>query len=169
MTFDPTSVEVTCVTLPKDHCVQVPWEYINVCGYSDQFCKGPLIVSMKISLCTEKSSWRFFVTKSDENHIMSYLTPFLISLKEVCFNFQWNGRNFNKLIKSSVKTEGWIAFNLSSHYTCVGFYDPHETLWKGCGYFNRVIHVVKSCFVSHESGVNQLCADVFYWFEMISS
>ena len=25
MSFDPTSVEVTCVTLPKDHCVQVPW------------------------------------------------------------------------------------------------------------------------------------------------
>ena len=23
MTFDPTSVEVTCVTLAKDHCVQV--------------------------------------------------------------------------------------------------------------------------------------------------
>ena len=60
-----------------------------------------------------------------------YLTPFLISLKEVSFNFEWNGRNFNKLIKSSVKTEGWIVFNLSSHYTCVGFYDPHETLWKG--------------------------------------
>ena len=37
MTFDPTSVEVTYVTLPKDHCVQVTWEYINVCGYSDQF------------------------------------------------------------------------------------------------------------------------------------
>ena len=33
--------DVTCVTLPKDHCVQVPWEYINVCGYSDQFCKLP--------------------------------------------------------------------------------------------------------------------------------
>ena len=41
MTFDPTSVKVTCVTLPKDHCVQVPWEYVNVCGYSDQFCKIP--------------------------------------------------------------------------------------------------------------------------------
>ena len=39
MTFDPTSVEVTCVTLPKDHCVQVPWEYIKVCGYCDQLCK----------------------------------------------------------------------------------------------------------------------------------
>ena len=41
MTFDPMSVEVTCVTLPKDHCVQVQWQYINVCGYSDQFCKLP--------------------------------------------------------------------------------------------------------------------------------
>ena len=40
MTFDPTSVEVTCVTLPKDHCVQVPWKYIKVCGYSDHFCKN---------------------------------------------------------------------------------------------------------------------------------
>ena len=30
MTFDPMSVEVICVTLPKDHCVQVPWQYINV-------------------------------------------------------------------------------------------------------------------------------------------
>ena len=40
MTFDPKSVEVTCVTLPKDHCVQVPWKYIEVCGYSDPFCKN---------------------------------------------------------------------------------------------------------------------------------
>ena len=40
MTFDPTSVEVLCVTLPKDHCVQVPWKYIKVCGYSDPFCKN---------------------------------------------------------------------------------------------------------------------------------
>ena len=39
MTFDPTSVEVTCVTLPKNHCVQVPWKYIKVCGYSDYFSK----------------------------------------------------------------------------------------------------------------------------------
>ena len=39
MTFEPTSVEVLCVTLPKDHCVQVPWKYIKVCGYSDLFCQ----------------------------------------------------------------------------------------------------------------------------------
>ena len=38
--FDPTSVEVTCVTLPKDHCIQVPWKYIKVCGYSDPFFKN---------------------------------------------------------------------------------------------------------------------------------
>ena len=37
MTFDPKSVEVTCVTLPKGHCVQVPQKYIKVCGYSDPF------------------------------------------------------------------------------------------------------------------------------------
>ena len=40
MTFDPKSVEFTCVTLPKDHCVQVPWKYIKVCGYSDLFFKN---------------------------------------------------------------------------------------------------------------------------------
>ena len=40
LTFDPTSVEVICVTLPKDHCVQVLWKYIKVCGYSDRFCKN---------------------------------------------------------------------------------------------------------------------------------
>ena len=39
MTFDPTSVEVTCVTLPKDHFIQVPWKYVKVCGYSDLFSK----------------------------------------------------------------------------------------------------------------------------------
>ena len=52
MTFDPMSVEVTCVTLPKDHCVQVPWQYpgqyINVCGYSDQFGKLPHIYTYYI-------------------------------------------------------------------------------------------------------------------------
>ena len=39
MTFDPKSVEVTWVTLPKDYCVQVPWKYIKVCEYSDLFQK----------------------------------------------------------------------------------------------------------------------------------
>ena len=38
MTFDPHIFEVTCVTIPKDHCVRVPWKYIKVCGYSEPFC-----------------------------------------------------------------------------------------------------------------------------------
>ena len=39
MTFNPTSTKITCVTLPKNNCVQVLWGYINVCGHSDQLCK----------------------------------------------------------------------------------------------------------------------------------
>ena len=40
--------------------------------------EGPLEVSMKISLCTEKgTSKRFFVTKSYENHIISLFNPIL--------------------------------------------------------------------------------------------
>ena len=39
MTFDPTSVEVTCVTLPKDHFIHVPWKYVKVSGYSDSLKK----------------------------------------------------------------------------------------------------------------------------------
>ena len=37
MIFDPMSVEVTCETLLKGHCVQVPWKYIKVYGNSDPF------------------------------------------------------------------------------------------------------------------------------------
>ena len=40
MTFDPKSVEVKCVTLPKDHCVQVTQKYIKVCGYNDLVFKN---------------------------------------------------------------------------------------------------------------------------------
>ena len=40
MTFDPTFVEVTCVTLPRYCCIQVPCKYIEVFCYSDQRPKG---------------------------------------------------------------------------------------------------------------------------------
>ena len=59
---DPMSVEVTCVTLPKDQCVQVPWQYINVCGYSDQFCKIPHTY--------------IHTTYRMSDHIVSYWTQF---------------------------------------------------------------------------------------------
>ena len=124
MTFDPKFVEVTCVTLPKDHCVQVPWstskyvytvilffknlnqrtltprwpltqhllrshvwlpkdhcvqvpcEYINICGYSDQFCKIPppyilrieWVITYFISLF-----WTKFRRDKNGTHILGFL------------------------------------------------------------------------------------------------
>ena len=65
----PTSVEVTCVTLPKDHCVQVPWEYINVCGYSDQFCKNYHIHTHTYYIHTH-------TTYRISDHIVSFWTTF---------------------------------------------------------------------------------------------
>ena len=69
MTFDPTSVAVTCVTLPKDHCVRVPWEYVNVCGYSDQFCK----TSTKITTYNIHTTYRM------SDHIVSFWTKFRLN------------------------------------------------------------------------------------------
>ena len=71
MTFDPMSVEVTCVTLPKDHCVQVPWQYINVCGYSDQFCKIPHAYTYYIH-----TYYILHTTYRMSDHIVSYWTQF---------------------------------------------------------------------------------------------
>ena len=70
----PMSVEVTCVTLPKDHCVQVPWEYINVCGYSDQFCKLP---HTYIHIHTYiLHTYYVHTTYRMSDHIVSYWTQF---------------------------------------------------------------------------------------------
>ena len=65
----PMSVEVTCVTLPKDHCVQVPWQYINVCGYSDQFCKIPHTYYIL-------RTYYGHTTYRMSDHIVSYWTRF---------------------------------------------------------------------------------------------
>ena len=71
MTFDPMSVEVTCVTLPKDHCVQVPWQYIiKVCGYSDQFCKIPHTYIHILYTTYIHTTYRM------SDHIVSYWTQF---------------------------------------------------------------------------------------------
>ena len=72
MIFDPMSVEVTCVTLPKDHCVQVPWQYINVCGYSDEFCKLPHTYTYTYILHT----YYVHTTYRMSDRIVSYWTQF---------------------------------------------------------------------------------------------
>ena len=77
MTFDPMSVEVTCVTLPKDHCVQVPWQFINVCGYSDQFCKIPhTYIHTTYYIHKKLYILRIHTTYRMSDHIVSYWTPF---------------------------------------------------------------------------------------------
>ena len=58
MTFNPTSVEVTCVTLLKDHCI---WKYINDCGNIDHFPKTLTMWSM-----TPNDSWMSFNLTSIE-------------------------------------------------------------------------------------------------------
>ena len=78
MTFDPTSVEVTCVTVPKDHCVQVPWEYVNVCGYSYQFCKNYHIHTYTYILRTYyvHTTYILHTTYRISDHIVSFWTTF---------------------------------------------------------------------------------------------
>ena len=86
-TFDLTSIKVTCTTLPKDHCIHVPWKYFKVCGYNDtqkkkknlnqrsltpddlwsQVCWGHLCDSTQGSVCPNpmkiRIHWLFFQTK----------------------------------------------------------------------------------------------------------
>ena len=77
MTFDPMSVEVTCVTLPKDHCVQVPWQYINICGYSDQFCKIPHTYKYYVhTIYYVQTIYYVHTTYRMSDHIVSYWTQF---------------------------------------------------------------------------------------------
>ena len=53
MAFDPMYVKFTCVTLPKDHCVQVSQKYIKVSGYSD-----PLFKNLKnLNLTPSRGHW----------------------------------------------------------------------------------------------------------------
>ena len=79
MTFDPNSVEITCVTLPKDHCVQVPWKYIKVCGYSDLFSK----TWTKITTYYIPHTTYIHNTHWMSDHIVSFWTKFRRDKKEV--------------------------------------------------------------------------------------
>ena len=95
MTFDPTSVEVTYVTVPKDHCVQVPWEYVNVCGYSYQFCKNYHIHTYTYYVHT---TYILHTTYRISDHIVSFWTTFRRDKNQLSFqqtffmtNQLWHG------------------------------------------------------------------------------
>ena len=85
MTFDPMSVEVTRVTLSKDHCVQVPWQYINVCGYSDQFCKI-LHTTYYVHTTYVLRTYYIHTTYRMSDHIVSYWTQFRWDKKQISLN-----------------------------------------------------------------------------------
>ena len=75
--------------------------------------------SLKISSAYSKTSLGLKMEKFFQTNwvtVRTNSTSFLISLslRKVSFNFQWNRRNFNKLIKSSVKTEGYFVFDLTT-------------------------------------------------------
>ena len=114
MTFDPMSVEVTCVTLPKDHCVQVPWQYINVCGYSDQFCKLPH---------TYTTTYTYYVhtTYRMSDHIVSYWTQFRwdkSSYQDHWYNLVNRNDNMKKFwsfVKSTRTQPEILSFNINNN------------------------------------------------------
>ena len=68
-------VQVTCVTLPMDHSIQVPWKYVKVCGYSDPFFKNLNQRSLTLhdlwpQFCWGHHVWlypKIIVSKSHEN------------------------------------------------------------------------------------------------------
>ena len=123
MTFDPMSVEVTCVTLPKDHCVQVPWEYISVCGYSDQFCKLP---HTYIHIHT----YYVHTTYRMSDHIVSYWTQF--RRDKNCVN-----NNLHFMICKTFKAF-LILFNLLYFQcNCIIFYPLNLLLLYDCHSWHR--------------------------------
>ena len=112
MTFDPTSVEVTCVTLPKDHCNQVPWKYINVCGYSDQFCKISHTSCILHSYYILRIEWVITQSLSEQSsgeHILH--TTYRMSDHILSF---WRDKNNICILKQVVQgTQKW-HWNFSS-------------------------------------------------------
>ena len=114
MTLDPTSVGISCATLPKDHCVQLSWKYIklHVCGYSDYLLK------------TWTGQWT-----------PDYLWPHICwghtwLPKDSCVPLPWKYSNvrvnswlFSKTFKQNINDSKWSLDDLWSHlcwgYMCV--------------------------------------------------
>ena len=152
MIFDLMSVEVTCVTLLKDHCVQVPWEYSNACGYSDQFCKIPHTYLHTYYIQLVHTTYRMsdhivsFWTRSGETkmtynyyflglfspppHIFSHLyaKPCQI-LNPVIWNFAC-------ILITQVTCQRW--FWITSYYLCTG-----STGWQHVGLHLKVMKQIK--------------------------
>ena len=113
MTFDPTSVEVTCVTVPKDHCVQVPWEYVNVCGYSYQFCKNYHIHTYTYILRTYYVHTTYYV-QNQWSHSL-FLNYVQARQKEICLKVKNKKRK-----KKNTHTHSFIKpYQLLLYFHCI--------------------------------------------------
>ena len=86
--YTTCTVEGTCMTLPKNHYVQVPWQYINVCGYSDQFCKIPhaYYIHFTYILRTEwVITYSHTELSSDKTKMLNQTTKYM----NQCFYIHW--------------------------------------------------------------------------------
>ena len=135
MTFDPKSVEVTCVTLLKDHCVQVPWKYVKVCGYSVLFYKHlnqrsltprwPLTPSLLRSHVWLYS--RIIVSKSHENTSKYVDTVnFFINLNQMSLTPRW------PLTPHLLRSNVWLYLRITvskSIHQCMLSKSIHQCMW----------------------------------------
>ena len=142
MTFDPMSVEVTCVTLPKDHCVQVPWQYINVCGYSDQFCKIPHTYTYYIH-----ATYYVHTTYRMSDHTVSYWTQFRRDKKVQSHSSNVHSR---RQIRRRRKCKQNIIFQIESVQTSKRA-QKSKNIPSGPTYIAQKLHVSAAIFIQFAS------------------
>ena len=102
MTFDPKSVEVTCVTLPKDHCVKShgnTWMYVDTVINFAKLPHTPYYIYYIHTTCMYRTSdhivayWTQF--RQDKNGITrAFIRRLMISILEINtgrkHKFRWN-------------------------------------------------------------------------------
>ena len=114
--FNPMSVEVTCVTLPKDHCVQVSKSHDNTSMYVDtviNFAKYHIHTHTTYILHTTY----IHTTYRMSDHIVSYWTQFRRDKKKVAWHpslFFFLNRNFACCLSNLTPTR---PFSYKRHVT----------------------------------------------------
>ena len=115
------------VTLPKDHCVQVPWKYIKVCGYSDFFPKTWTKGHWPLDDLLPQVCWDHMC-----NPTRGSLCPSLMGIHQ-CMWIQWSIlQNFNQ--------DYHILHTTCTHTTYIDIlctiYVQNE--WSHCLFLNKV-------------------------------
>ena len=156
----PKSVGVTCVTLPKDHCVHVQWKYIKVCGYSDPFFKNlnqrSLTPRCPLTPCLLRAHvWlypRIIVSKWQWKYIKvcGYSEPFFKNLNQRSLTPRW------PLTPCLLRSHVWLYPRISvskSHGNTSMYVDTVINFTK--------YDILHSLFYEHSSGETKIV--VFSW------